>query len=554
MNWTRYLLTLTAVSLLIFTQACDQKEPANPPVGIDSNGGGLLKLNNVDNYFLELAQWQDLSKPVPDDPGTAKGDPKTTTEGSYECTNQEYSLAKTPDAIVAFDNSSANLWPGSLVQGARYLDGYFEAVPIAEQAPIALTINLSIPEPFVNVTNPSKQTMQNAIATLVGRAKDTPLPAEASYHFKEVYSLEQLLLDFNLSAKYMSQNAKASLKVDNKVETKTVSAYFVQTMFTVTVPTPRTPSSYFVDVTMEDIEDQEAQGRIGRTNPPLYVESVSYGRVLLFTLTSKASTSDIQAALDYSYKGGADIDAKTKAHYNNILSSAEINVVPYGGPYAEAAKLIRSANIKDYFSNTAPPLTTAVPISYKLNTLARSTTAAISETTTYTQQDCHLKQAAVIKKNGTFTLQYVGGGDNRYLSTAEWSQVGLAGKWPYPTLQLRPIKLKFKGGSDSMTSGTNIRFKTLETKAQGKKIGIYNELGAWNAKKYVFYDKSDSSSKQNWIFTKTCGKKCDKKIRYGDKVHIRNQKKSTQYLCNDSKKKTHFLVTKKSKCTWKINK
>lgn len=536
---------LVVIIFVIFFQACGRQAQIK--------GNDEVKLNDVDNYFLSLSKWQDLSKPVPNDPGTAIGDPKRTDEGKYECINQDYSLAKTPDAIVVFDNTSATLWPGSVLQGSRYLNGYFEQLPIAQQAPIALTINLSIPNPSVEVSNPSKQTMQGAIATLVERGKDTPVPAEATYHFKEVYSLKQLLLDFNLSAKYINQNAKASLKIDTSVETKTLSAYFVQNMFTVSVPTPRTPSSYFSNISMDDIEDQQTMGRIGKNNPPLYVESVTYGRVLLFTMSSKASKTDIQAALDYAYKGGADIDAKTKAHYNNILSSAEINVMPYGGPWKEAAQLITSANIKEYFSDTAPPLSTAVPISYKLNTLARGTTAAVSETTTYTQRDCHLKQAAVVKKNSKFTLQYVGGGDNRYLSVAEWKQIGLAGKWPYPTLQLRAVKLQFRGGKEAMTNGTNIRFITLETKAQGKKLGDYNELGAWNAKKQVFYDKPDSSSKQNWIFTKKSSGKGDKYIRYGDRVNIRNQKKSNEYLCNDSDSKSRYLITKKAKCTWKIN-
>jgi len=538
------------LACVFFVLSCDNQQEVGTEGPSDTDE---IKLNDVDNYFLGLSRWQDVSIPVPDDPGTAQGAPKKTQEGKYECLGQEYSLANTPDAIVLFDNTSATLWPGSVIQGAPFIDGRFEQLPVAQQAPIALTISLSIPDPSVMVSNPSKQEMQAAISTLVARGKDIDIPAVASYNFKEVYSLEQLLLDLNLSAKYMNQSAKAALKVDHSVETKTVSAYFVQNMFTVTVPVPRTPSSYFADISMDDIEDQEALGRIGKNNPPLYVESVSYGRILLFTMTSTATKTDIQAALDYAYTGGADIDAKLKAHYQSILSSSEINVVPYGGPWKEAAQLIRSANIKDYFSDREPPLSTAVPISYKLNTLARGETATVAETTTYSQRECHIKEAPVVKKNGKFSLKYVGGGDNRNLSVAEWSQVGLAGKWPYPTLQAKRVTLKFRGNSDALTSGSNVRFATLEGKAGGKDLGIYTELGAWNAKKYVFYDKPDSSSKQNWIFTKKCSGQCDKYIRYGDSVNIRNEKKSGQYLCNDSDKSTRYLITKKAKCTWQIN-
>ncbi|MEH6813139.1 MAG: thiol-activated cytolysin family protein [Motiliproteus sp.] len=547
-------LRITVILFAFFLQSCEQQEQAEskPP---ESKPPAMVMgdtLNEVDNYFLNLPKWEDISAPIADDPGTEQGHSKTSVEGKYECINQDYSLAKTPAAIVLFDNTAATLWPGSILQSRPYINGHFAQLPIADQAPIALTINISIPEPSVTVENPSYETMQTAISTLVARGKGTSIPAVASYNSREVYSLEQLLLDFNLSAKYMNQNAKASLKINSKIETKTISAYFVQNMFTVSVPTPRTPSSYFNTISMDDIENQEAQDRIGKNNPPLYVESVSYGRILLFTMTSTHSESDIQAALDYAYTGGADVDAKTKAHYKNVLSTAEINVVPYGGRWEDAAQLIKSANIRDYFSDKEPPLTTAVPISYKLNTLARGETAKVAEVTSYTQRECHIKETPAVKKNARFTLQYVGGGDNRYLSIAEWWQVGLVGKFPYPTLQLKPVKLHFKGGNDALTSGSNIRFSTLEAKAGGKKLGKLTELGAWNAKKTVFYDKPDSSSKQNWVFTKKCSGNCDKYIRYGDKVTIRNEKKSKQYLCNDSGKKSRYLVTKKSKCTWQI--
>ena len=251
---------------------------------------------------------------------------------------------------------------------------------------------------------------------------------------------------------------------------------------------------------MEDIKDQEQLGRLGRDNPPLFVSSVTYGRILLFTMTSTGSVSDIKGALDYAYKGlAADISADLKAKYQKILSSSQINIVPYGGPWQDAAALIRSANLKNYFPKTAPSLSTAVPISYKLNDLADGSTATVAETTSYDKKECRLAQAPAVKKNGKFRLQYVGGGDNRYLSIAEWRNILAAGKWPYPTLQLRPVTLQFRGNKDLLKSGTNIRFVTLEGKAQGRTLGRVNELGRWASKQTVFYDKPDKSVKQNWI-------------------------------------------------------
>ena len=547
----KVMMQLSIAVSVLFITACsepqtDDKEAAQPII--------LNALNDVDNYLLALKPWQELSPTKADDDGTAVGQPSESTHGKYQCSNQQYSLTKTPDKVVIFDDNSAALWPGSVIQGKPFLNGRFEQLPIADIAPLALTIDKSIPQPSVMVEKPSKQSMQTAIAELVNRAKGVELPAVASYLSKEIYSVEQLLLDFNLSAKYITQSAKASLQLDSKVETKTFSYYLVQNMFTVSVPTPRKPSSYFSNISMDDIEDQQAIGRIDQDNPPLYVESVTYGRILLFTLTSTSSQTEINAALEYAYKGGSEIDAALKARYKAILTSAEVKIVPYGGPWKEAAELIKTANIQSYFSSTEPPLTTAVPISYKLNVLANGSTAKVTETTSYTKKSCQIKKAPAIKNNAHFTLQYAG--DSRYLSIVNWRAVGLTGKWPYPTLQLRAVKLKFKGSGEPLKHGMNIRFKTTETKSQKKDIGKYNELGAWTAKQKVFYAAPESSKKQNWIFTKACkdkGKnKCDSLIRYGDTVHIRSEYKPKQYLCNDSSGKSIYIVTKKAKCTWKI--
>ncbi|WP_230971344.1 thiol-activated cytolysin family protein [Nitrogeniibacter aestuarii] len=541
-----------AVIVLILLAGCSAQPedtsttPAPPPPT-------TLTLNDIDRYFLSLKKWAELSPAKPDHAGQPVGDPSKSTENGYECVSQDYDISKTPDELVMFSDKDADvLWPGALVQGQKFLDGKFEALPLAQLAPTRLTVDLSIPEPYVEVPSPTKANMQAAIGTLVKRAESTPVPTQASYHVTEAFSSQQSLLDMNLSAKYLGQQAKAALSFQSSQETHTVFAYFVQKMFTVSVPTPRTPSEYFAPgaITMDHIQDQAELGRIGPDNPPLYVSSVSYGRILLFRMTSTSSQTDMEAAISYAYDAKvAHGDASLEAKYKTILSSSDISVVPYGGPWESAAQLIRSANLKDYFSDKVPPLSTAPAISYKLSTLIDGSEARVAEATRYTQKTCQKVGPKAVKKNDTFTLQYIGGGDNRYLSVADWQQVGLAGKYPYPTLQSAPVTLQFRGGSETLTSGANIRFATQETTAQKRALPKPAELGRWSSKPFVFYDKPDSSIKQNWIFKKLGKAKHGDAIHYGDRISIYSQY-AKQYLCNDAQ--SHFLRTKNAQCTWRI--
>jgi hypothetical protein len=371
------------------------------------------------------------------------------------------------------------------------------------------------------------------------------------YEVREAYSVEQFSLSLGLSAKFSNQSVNSALAWKQSAETRTIAAFFVQNMFDVYLATTfPTPSAFFDGLTQDDITTQEALDRMGPDNPPLYVESVTYGRLLYFTFTSTASYSQMKAALKYGFHGGADVDADAKAEYENILRSSHVRVVPYGGPYEDAERLIKSAKIHDYFNEKDAPLSTAVPISYRLNTLARTVPVAVAETTSYTQRDCHLAQAPVVKRNGSFRLQYLG--DGRYVSLAEWMRPGDAfTKRPYPTLQQRPVSMKFRGNSEDLEHGNQIRFSTREKKAQGRALARMIEPGAWSAKSRVFYDEPQRDTKQDWVIIKRCVDKkkgCDRKIRYGDPIHIRSVYKAKEYLCNDPK--SRYLHTDKAKCSW----
>ena len=547
-NTTRMICFASGMALCALLSGCGEKPESSGHQTAQQNlkekPGVEMALNEVDRFFIGLKKWEEVSPPKKD--GDTPGEKTKVKEGKYVCEEQKFDLTKTPQEIVVFGEAS-DLWPVALLQGEPYSKGQLRPLPLEPLATRELTINIKSDPPYETVQKPSRARMEEAIVKLLKRADSKSIPTTLNYTFKESFSSEQLLLDLNLSAKFLNQQAKASLHVENSAESKTLSAYFVQKMFSVSISSPVTPSRFFDDLKMEDIEDQVELRALGKGNPPLYVKSITYGRVLLFTMTSTSSMSEMKAALEYAYRGGADVDADAKASYKKILAGSQIHVVNFGGPWQEAARLIRSANIQEYFSDEAPPLESAVPISYELYSLGEGLQATVAETTNYSKRTCHVPLPDPIRKNGKFVLQDAT--NNKYWSRSEWHQVGLAGKWPYPTLQLKPVNLQFKGGNEPLTSGTSIRFKTTEVIADNRKLYGYTELGAFAAKKYVLYDKPDRSTKQDWVFKKTC-KKCDSLIRFGDTVTIYNARKG-QYLCNDQGK-SYYPLTRDSACKWKI--
>jgi hypothetical protein len=356
---------------------------------------------DINNYFAGLPTW-DSRNPAPatsETAGSSRGSSSTLPDGSaesgqrnYECTVTQYTLESSPDKIVTFNPDAGTMWVGSLLQGQGYVNGIgsLTELPIRERAPVKLFISLLGPGVTKTVDVPSGASVQQAVADLVlqAKAQNTPVPAVIDYKKQIANSSEEFMLKLGFSVKYMAVSVKGKLDVNRKANETTVMAYFIQNAFTASVVTPQTPADWFSsEFSMDDLREQERQGRVGQGNLPVYVSDISYGRILMVSMTSSDSETDIKAALDFAYAGGASVDVNTEAKYRRVLGSADIRVTSIGGDDAAVLRLIKDGNLDDYFSAPAD-LATMRPISYQIRDVAGNRTAKFGETTTYNLQQC----------------------------------------------------------------------------------------------------------------------------------------------------------------------
>jgi hypothetical protein len=187
----------------------------------------------------------------------------------------------------------------------------------------------------------------------------------------------------------MGASADAKLDVTRTAQESTVMASFYQRLFTVSIVTPATPADYFSpDFTTADLNEQAALGRIAPTNPPVVVGSMSFGRVLVYSVTSTASTDDLGAAIDAAYSGGAASGSISLTdQQKQILNNARYQVVALGGNEADVLSLIKTHTLGDYFTHHSD-LATAVPISYQVNNIVNDSAAKFTETTNYNLTEC----------------------------------------------------------------------------------------------------------------------------------------------------------------------
>lgn len=354
---------------------------------------------NIDRYFLNLIDWSELSPLKPD--AKVQQSLKTTNEflltekgqQPVSCISESIDLTKTPEKIVMQNPAAGVLYPGALIQGQGFLQGPggLRELTIRKRAPMTVVSDLASENNSVEMQTVNYATFQNAYAKLLKTSLASGVMAPANIYFNQVEAQksEQAALDLGFSVKYLGASLAGDLDSKNSTSENVFMAVFEQRAFTMSVVAPSSPSGYFsLDLILEDLKKQEMLGNLGKLNPPLYVSSVSYGRMLIFTISSKASKSEIQAALKGIYKNvlfKSDLALQDK--YKKIINESKIKVISFGGESDQAIQLIKTGQLNEYF-NQSPKLDSFVPLSYVIRNIKDNSIAKISETTRYSTQEC----------------------------------------------------------------------------------------------------------------------------------------------------------------------
>jgi hypothetical protein len=394
------ILSLVMGTMLFMLGSCEDKEEIN-------------KIEELNKYLEGLPTWKEFSPPLPDQSPTPKGEPdpmadvilnveEIDDEGKvnilpnirYSCQVQPYTLTQNPKQIAMYSPDREILYPGALLQGKTHKDGLGSllGLSIAERSPINVSIpGLANNDNFRTINQPNQATVDQAIGSMVGNAVLAGLstPSTISFEMSTFHTEKQSALQMGLSGKYLGFSAKTTGDISKKQSETTITAQFYQKMYEVVVEPPQSPGHFFSkDFTAAKLEQQISLGRIGPDNLPVFVSNVVYGRMMMFSITSTASETDIRATLQAGYegmgkKGNAHLDDKQK----KILQSSEIKIASVGGNAQATLDMIKSGDWSQYFTNEAP-LTSASPISYTFRNLGDNSIASVTETSEYNIRTC----------------------------------------------------------------------------------------------------------------------------------------------------------------------
>jgi hypothetical protein len=193
----------------------------------------------------------------------------------------------------------------------------------------------------------------------------------------------------------VSLGVEESASGETSFQRHTLAVKLIQPMYTISFADEemREPVD-FLDPGVTDAQVKQAidRGVIGPDNLPTYVKSVTYGRMVTFTMTNTffAEATEMQAATQAAFDlfkvGSASGGSKLTARQELILSQSELSVLAFGGSQESALDAIRTGELDRFF--TAVPATQAVPIGYRVNYLKNSRVATLGLGTKYTQSQC----------------------------------------------------------------------------------------------------------------------------------------------------------------------
>lgn len=349
-----------------------------------------LSPGSIDDYVESLGR-------LPSDPARHEetvGPVEVVQDGTSQriCQTNFVEETRQLDQVVAYSANSESMWPGAILRGDSIYSGLFtQAVFDRKPARVSISLsNLAGEKSFV-MDQPSLSTYREGLGEILAADVTGATPANIYAEIEEVYSEKQLSLALGADVAWLPGGVKASFDFSTGTQKARYLVKFVQSYFTVDLDQPGRAADFFADsVTAEEVADKLPEGA------PVYVSSVTYGRMVLFGFESDRTHEELGAALDFVYRGGAQVSVEARARFEETINNSSITAYIIGGNGETAAQAITSyQNLVAFlssggnYSKDSP----GAPIAYKLAHLADNTPARLSFSDDYEATFCQAAPA-----------------------------------------------------------------------------------------------------------------------------------------------------------------
>lgn len=343
------------------------------PVSTTVNFKKIPAVQIRDIHILER-----LSRPSITKVGAPTTQTQNTPNGQLICSVQRYNVRSSPPEYAMKTLDQDKLWVGAFVRLTNLELGSMQAVNIPAERRLPYSVTSALPTTAGSASiNPTQSAYNQAIAQVRQGAVGNPYGSTIRYEITEQSSADTSALKMGLKASGIGYSVSAAGSYNSQNKQNRISAAFVQNSFTMNADLGgRDALNAFLK---DPASDAQALSQAA------YIDSITYGRLLVVEMTSSYSSQEMRAALEASY---ASVSGSASAETKKVLSESRFNVYAAGGNEQSILNLIRTQQLGEYFRNTSDPRT-LVPISFTARNFNNGTYAASASTGEYAETVCN---------------------------------------------------------------------------------------------------------------------------------------------------------------------
>jgi Thiol-activated cytolysin len=313
-------------------------DPADIQLLKNAVGDPLPSVKDVGNDVLAIDAYIRSLAPLPfednhDDRGPVTKRPGITQVDGVpmEVSEQLVHMARQVADFVEISPIADVTWAGAAITGASVQPGSLAPIALSRYPGwITITTDLTLPQvrsQSRRLDDPSLRTYIDTLNELVDELKPQDSVAAMSFRMDKINTLEEGMVSFGLNLKGSGWGVDAKARLDTHLDRSTTFGMFSQAYYQVAFTPEGSPPRFFTDQVALD----NVKAYAGPNNPPCYLASVTYGRMLTFLVDSENSSFDVKGAISATWQAAVSGKADIEASYKNTLARSSVTAVIVGG-------------------------------------------------------------------------------------------------------------------------------------------------------------------------------------------------------------------------------
>lgn len=248
----------------------------------------------------------------------------------YDVVEERYRLVVDVIEHSYLKDVSAQVWPGAIIQGRGLLSGDVAEIRLPHgPGSFQITTDFVTKTPKSqsrSITKPTADSVARARREILQQINPTDSAGIINTNFMQAETLREVAVKLGVDIRGGSFGVQVDGSYDRSYQSSTVVASIRQTFYVCKFD-PDGIASLAFDTS---VKPEELQRFIGSGNPPLMIESVHYGRVIVVAATAKSSSEELGIALRAHWEASVSGNVGGAFQYKEVLQSAQVRVYTVG--------------------------------------------------------------------------------------------------------------------------------------------------------------------------------------------------------------------------------